>query len=339
MPDIKVKGWSGADFEHKDVPLIWLADPSQEIGELEEGETPALIPFTYGQAVSKTVEPDFSGGDMAVEIPEGELVTGLTITKPSDLVPEKIAEGEYIAGVGPGTFAGAVTEEIEVELSLADGNQIVLPSAEDRVLSKVIIKKPATLVPENIVEDVDIAGVKGSAATSAQQGALVYSKVKYFNYYPTSAYQSTELVSAAELAACGIDLTQYNQWYKDGHVYVPFIRIAKLMDADKTYPTSYRCIVEAWASNMKIKPYSGSWYNIGGVIYCNESGLDACSVMRLSRKSEGLPFTNYSSGGYTGDLFYLHRNKSIYMKTYYSSSVRYMLSGKYLITVMLIPTS
>lgn len=120
MPDIKVKGWSGADFEHKDVPFVWLADPSQEIGELEEGETPNLIPFTYGRAVDKTVEPDFSGGDMAVEIPEGELVTGLTITKPSDLVPEKIADGEYIAGVGPGTHKGSGSDSPDTGVSDLD---------------------------------------------------------------------------------------------------------------------------------------------------------------------------------------------------------------------------
>ena len=105
MPDVKIRGYS-AEFTYKDVPMLWLADPSQEIGEPEEGETPNLVPFTYGQAVPKTVTPDFSGGDMSVPIPEGELVNQLTITKPAELIPENIPEGMYIAGVGPGTFAG-----------------------------------------------------------------------------------------------------------------------------------------------------------------------------------------------------------------------------------------
>lgn len=106
MPDVKIKGYS-AEFTYKDVPFVWLADPSQEIGEPVEGETPNLIPFTYGLAVPKTVTPDFSGGDMSVPLVEGELVNQLTIAKPADLIPENIPEGMYIAGVGPGTFAGS----------------------------------------------------------------------------------------------------------------------------------------------------------------------------------------------------------------------------------------
>lgn len=101
MPDVKLKGWSGSDFEYNTVPKVWL-----EASESTE-EVPVLVPFTYGEAVAKTVEPDFSGGDMSVPIPEGELVTQLTIAKPENLVPENISMGEYIAGVGPGTFEGA----------------------------------------------------------------------------------------------------------------------------------------------------------------------------------------------------------------------------------------
>lgn len=105
MQDVKIKGYS-AEFTYKDVPFVWLADPSQEIGEPVEGETPNLIPFTYGRAVPITVAPDFSGGDMSIPIADGELVNQLTITQPADLIPENIPEGMYIAGVGPGTFVG-----------------------------------------------------------------------------------------------------------------------------------------------------------------------------------------------------------------------------------------
>lgn len=101
MPaDVKMKGWSGSEFNYKKVPFILLDAPEST------EENPVRVPFTHGQAVSKTVTPDFSGGDMSVLIPEGELVNQLTITRPADLIPENIPEGKYIAGVGPGTFAG-----------------------------------------------------------------------------------------------------------------------------------------------------------------------------------------------------------------------------------------
>lgn len=101
MPDIKVKGYSGNEIEYSNVPKVWLS--AQESTE----ETPVLVPFTYGEAVSKTVEElDFSEGDMSVDIAEGELVTELTIKPPENLTPENIPDGMYIAGVGPGTFAG-----------------------------------------------------------------------------------------------------------------------------------------------------------------------------------------------------------------------------------------
>lgn len=89
MPDIKLKNIYGEECVHYNVDVITV--PSSE------GYN--KIPFTYGEAVSKTVEPDFSAGDMAVEIPEGQLVNELTITKPETLIPENIAAGIAVAGI------------------------------------------------------------------------------------------------------------------------------------------------------------------------------------------------------------------------------------------------
>ena len=93
MPDIKIKGWSGTDFQYNGVPKIWLDAPEST------EESPVLVPYTYGESVSKTVEPDFSAGDMAVAIPDGELVKELTIKKPETLIPENIAAGVNIADI------------------------------------------------------------------------------------------------------------------------------------------------------------------------------------------------------------------------------------------------
>lgn len=55
------------------------------------------------------------------------------------------------------------TEAKTVSLALAGGNQIVTPT-DGKLLSEVTIEKPANLLPENIAEGVNIAGVIGALA-------------------------------------------------------------------------------------------------------------------------------------------------------------------------------
>ena len=59
------------------------------------------------------------------------------------------------------------TEEKTAELALADGNQVLTPTA-GKNFSKVTITKPATLLPENIKKGVIIAGVVGTYEAPAQ---------------------------------------------------------------------------------------------------------------------------------------------------------------------------
>lgn len=57
--------------------------------------------FSKGQAVEGVeIALDFSGGeDMTVNAADGTLIKSAVIKKPADLVPEKIAKGEKIAGI------------------------------------------------------------------------------------------------------------------------------------------------------------------------------------------------------------------------------------------------
>ena len=107
MPDVSIKGWSGTDFEYQDVPVVWLKDPASE------DDAPVLVPFTYGEAVSKTVEElDFADGDMVVAVPEGTLITALTIRKPENLAAENIAKDVEVAGiVGTNEGGGAALDD------------------------------------------------------------------------------------------------------------------------------------------------------------------------------------------------------------------------------------
>lgn len=69
-----------------------------------------------------------------------------------------------------GTLEVPATEERTVELSMPSGNQVILPTS-GKVMRKVAVQKPATLLPENIKKDVVIGGVTGTLEASSSGGA------------------------------------------------------------------------------------------------------------------------------------------------------------------------
>jgi len=122
-----------------------------------EGE---IALFTYGEVVEGTeIDLALADGDQKVSVPAGSLLREATIKKPETLTPEHIKKGIDVAGV-IGTFAGDEMEKT-VDLNMANGDQIV-DADPDTVMTRATIKKPETLVPENIVEGVDIGGVVGN---------------------------------------------------------------------------------------------------------------------------------------------------------------------------------
>lgn len=68
-----------------------------------------------------------------------------------------------------GTLEVPATEERTVELSMPSGNQVILPTS-GKVMRKVTVQKPATLLPENIKKDVVIGGVAGTLEASSSGG-------------------------------------------------------------------------------------------------------------------------------------------------------------------------
>lgn len=60
-----------------------------------------------------------------------------------------------------------------VDLQMSNGNQVILPAAGE-YFSKVTVKKPTTLSPENIKKDVDIGGVVGILAEGGSGGNANY---------------------------------------------------------------------------------------------------------------------------------------------------------------------
>lgn len=140
-----------------------IAQPENLVSEnIKIGETVAGIPGSFiGEGEAITIELDLSRGNQVVlPVSDGKLLSQVTIIKPETLVEENIAKGVVIAGLS-GSFIGN-TEEATVDLNLLNGDQIVEPSDEGKVLSKIIIRKPDTLVPENIAVGIIIGGVEGT---------------------------------------------------------------------------------------------------------------------------------------------------------------------------------
>lgn len=168
--DIVLKDRNGTDITYPGIKAVKL--------NTADGGTQTFI---AAESAEKTVEADFSTGNMAVKPDAGTLLSKVTVTKPDTLIASNIKNGVEVAGV-TGQFIGD-TEESTVALNLADGNQVVTPTTAERVLSKVTITKPDTLVPENIVKDVDIAGVIGTfEGGGGGDGGIVEKDVCFYDY-------------------------------------------------------------------------------------------------------------------------------------------------------------
>lgn len=109
----------------------------------------------------KTVDLAMASGDQVIPPDSGYDLSKVTVKKPSTFVAGNIKKGIDIGGV-TGTLEPQKEEEAkEVDLAMATGNQTITPTS-GKVLSGVTVKKPATMLPENIKENVNIGGVVGT---------------------------------------------------------------------------------------------------------------------------------------------------------------------------------
>ena len=154
MPDIKVKNYHGEDVILENATKVYHHTPESTI------ENPIKVPFTYGEAVSKSVELDFSNGDVEVPIAEGELVTELTIPVPEGLVPGNIAKDVEIAGI-IGTLAG--------------GGNIKINGGTISSAGAVTIEHGLGVVPDIII--VSAGAFKGSLSYAIGFSSALLSKV------------------------------------------------------------------------------------------------------------------------------------------------------------------
>lgn len=124
------------------------------------------VPATPTQEVTKDL--DMAAGDQIIIPASGYDLSKVTVKKPSTLVASNIKTGVSIGGV-TGTLEVKKEEEAKtVDLAMADGDQTISPTT-GKVLSSVTVKKPTTMLPENIAKDVTIGGVTGTLETRKEE--------------------------------------------------------------------------------------------------------------------------------------------------------------------------
>lgn len=111
----------------------------------------------------------------------------------------------YTEGGSIQDFFPGKSEELTVELDFSEGDMIIEPS-ENKLYEKVIIPKPANLIPENIAEGADIAGVEGNLVGGGVQ--LEGDFLKYVSYQLD--------VENSEIIICNI---MWSKLYADKNSY------------------------------------------------------------------------------------------------------------------------
>ena len=121
-----------------------------------------------------------------------------TVT-PSAAQQTAVASGKYTTG--DVVVAAVPAEAKTVELSMPSGDQTVSPSG-GKFLSAVTVKKPATMLPENIKKGVSIGGVVGTLESGGGGGGAVSPKdINFYDYDGTlvAAWELSELAGKTSL--------------------------------------------------------------------------------------------------------------------------------------------
>lgn len=188
--DIVLYDRTGAAVTYNNADTLTTDTPDEAMGAT----------FTYGKAVENAeYELDFSDGNQKVALDKGNLLKEFTLVKPENLAPEYIKKNINVAGV-VGEFAGDEMEKT-VELDMTDGDQVI-DADPDTVMTRVTVKKPDTLVPENIPKGIEIAGVKGT-----RKPVTFVRPEEYLNSTITAFDADVTLIGASAFSGCASLLT------------------------------------------------------------------------------------------------------------------------------------
>lgn len=120
-----------------------------------------------GNYEAKSIEPDFSSGDVVVQPSSGyDALSQVTIEKDDTLISSNIKSGVTVHGIlGSYSGGGSNYEQKSVTPDFSSGDVTVSPDSGYDALSSVVIQKDSDLTPQNIKKDVNVFGIVGTAET------------------------------------------------------------------------------------------------------------------------------------------------------------------------------
>ena len=185
------------------------------------GKASANVNIPATPTEEKTVDLAMASGDQIISPDAGKNLSKVTVTKPSTLVAGNIKTGVSIGGV-TGTLEVKKEEEAkEVDLAMGSGDQTITP-ASGKVLSSVVVKKPATFAVENVKKGIDIGGVIGTlepqkeeeagTATITANGVQTFSPTsgKVFSKFTATVNVALPTLNAPTISLSGHTLTITN---------------------------------------------------------------------------------------------------------------------------------
>lgn len=136
--------------------------------------------FRTPQSANEAALQNWAGANNELRAPQSRIeklllaILGEDVTPdPPQSVNEELLTQIYEQGTGK------PEQSKTVSLDMASGDQVIVPD-EDYTLSQVTIEKPATLVPQNIKENINIGGVIGSFSSSSPFELIHRTKTYHF---------------------------------------------------------------------------------------------------------------------------------------------------------------
>lgn len=198
-----------------------------------------------------------------------------------------------------------------VDLAMASGNQTITPTS-GKVLSQVVVKKPATLIAGNIKKDVNIGGVTGTLETQKEEevGTATITENGSQTFSPTSGKVFSDFTVTTNVPT-GVDTSDATASYRDILAgKTAYAKGSKITGSIETYAGGYFSYVPAQtkfilkdklsapASRIFIELAS---YTTSGVYFNTKNSEGTTrSIDSIDIDSSSLTFNGYASS--LGDL-------------------------------------
>lgn len=177
--------------------LTNVSAASSNVYQIDQGGTRSLTyswstQYVVGvnniNVVNADYTPTFSGNSvtLALSNPSGNVTINITASEgdfefniTSNGTTTLATENTYVEHdiVFKVNVPSSPTEEVEVALAMARGNQVITPS-DGKTMTKVKVVKPSTFLPENIKKGVNIGYITGTYEGLIPDGTAVASNVR-----------------------------------------------------------------------------------------------------------------------------------------------------------------